>query len=106
MHDAERESKIVEIARDIQAKLDALYRSVGNPEAGSPLDQAGLRDGLNIVEDYVSHGEVGLAVEHLLYMITEPDIGLSQQDIEFLRGLCELFGIEKKRWCALRKFDV
>lgn len=106
MHDENRESRIIEIARSVQAKLDALYRSVGNPEPGSALDQAGLRDGSSIVEDFVSHGEAGLAAEHLLYMITEPDIGLSQPDIEFLRGVCEVFGIEKETWRALRQFDA
>lgn len=106
MHDANRESRIIEIARSVQAKLDALYRSVGNPEPGSALDQAGLRDGSSIVEDFVSHGETGLAVEHLLYMITEPDIGLSRPDVQFLRRVCDVFAIERERWCSLRESDT
>ncbi len=65
-------------ALEAQAELDRLY-AAGAPTAGSALDQLGLRDGLAIVEDFLDHGEAGLALEHLLYMINEPSLQLSPQ---------------------------
>ncbi len=44
------------------------------PAPGSTLDQEGLRNGKEIVSDYFTHGEVGLALEHLVYMIIETGI--------------------------------
>ncbi len=40
----------------------------GSPVPGSALDQVGLIDGVSIVEDYLRHGEPGIALEHLIYM--------------------------------------
>lgn len=63
-------------ATEAQSMLDRLY-AAGEPAAGSPLDQAGLRDGLQVVEEFLSHNEAGVALEHLLYMIAEPPLALS-----------------------------
>ncbi len=41
----------------------------GSPPEGSALDQLHLRDGDQVVNDYLNHGEEGLAIDHLLYMI-------------------------------------
>jgi hypothetical protein len=65
-------------ALEAQVELDRMY-AAGAPMIGSALDQAGLRDGIAIVEDYLSHGEAGVALEHLLYMINEPQLQLSAQ---------------------------
>ena len=67
---------ITAVAQQVQQQLDALY-AAGDPTPGSALDQAGLRDGAEIVVDYLSHGEAGVAFDHLLYMISEPDLVLS-----------------------------
>jgi hypothetical protein len=60
---------LLELADRIQTRLSELFDRLGQPEAGSGLDQDGLRDGRRIIEDFVRHGEEGLAAEHLLYMI-------------------------------------
>jgi hypothetical protein len=65
-------------ASEAQAELDRLY-AAGTPTVGSALDQLGLRDGMAIVEDFLDHGEMGLALEHLLYMVNEPSLHLSPQ---------------------------
>jgi hypothetical protein len=70
-----------------------LFDRLGQPAAGSGLDQAGLRDGLVIIEDFVRHGEAGLAAEHLLYMIVEPGLRLSAIDHESIQTVCRSFGI-------------
>ncbi|HEY4262810.1 MAG TPA: hypothetical protein VGM98_21805 [Schlesneria sp.] len=65
-------------ALEAQAELNRLYAG-GTPPAGSALDQAGLRDGMAIVEDFLDRGEAGVALEHLLYMVNEPSLHLSPQ---------------------------
>lgn len=37
----------------------------GRPPQGSALDQCGLIDVVHIVEEYLEHNELGLALEHL-----------------------------------------
>ena len=49
----------------------------GSPVPGSALDQAGLVDGVSIVEDYLHDGETGVALEHLIYMVEEPSLPIS-----------------------------
>jgi hypothetical protein len=84
---------IIEVATEVQAKLDVLYAQPGVPAPGSPLDQAGLREGLEIVDDYLRHGEVGLAFHHLLYMIREPDIALSRDAMARLQSVATAMGM-------------
>lgn len=88
-----RDKLLIEVAERVQDRLTAIFERVGKPEPGSALDQAGLRDGLSIVKDYVRHGEGALAAEHLIYMIVDPGIELSGDDRELLRSLCEHFGV-------------
>lgn len=55
--------------------MTAAFEAVdGVPPPGSALDQNGLRDGANVVEDYLAHGEVVVALEHLIYMVGETDL--------------------------------
>ena len=89
---AEIDGLIRAVATEVQAKLDALYAQPGVPAPGSPLDQAGLRDGFAIVDDFVRHGEWGIAFEHLQYMIREPDIAISPESTAALKSLAAAFG--------------
>lgn len=84
---------IVELAGRVQARLNRLFDQVGEPEPGSALGQRGLRDGQGIVEDYVLHGEAGLAVEHLLHMVVESELRLAGNDHASLTAVCRAFGI-------------
>lgn len=43
------------------------------------LAQAGLKNGSEIVLDYVDNGEAGVAFEHLLYMLIEPPLVVSER---------------------------
>lgn len=64
----------------------------GSPEPGSPLDQVYLLDGRSVVEDYLDHGEAELAFEHLLYMIREPPLRISQDCLTRLRCVVDALG--------------
>lgn len=73
------ESLILGATDEAQALLDELYRQTPEPSDDSPLHQAGLRDGASIVRDYLKHGEAGVAFDHLIYMIKEAGLGLSDE---------------------------
>jgi hypothetical protein len=87
MKDAEIDSAIRAVAREVQAKLDRLYAQPGAPAPDSALAQEGLRDGFAIVDDYLRHGEWGVAFEHLQYMNDEPGIALSPESTTALKSL-------------------
>lgn len=53
------------------------------------LAQAGLENGGETVLDYVNHNEAGVAFEHLLYMINEPPLVVSEQCMEVLARIAK-----------------
>lgn len=93
---------ITSVAREVQQQLDALY-AAGEPLPGSALDQAGLRDGAEIVLDYLSHGEAGVAFDHLLYMIKEPDLELSANAYTDLARSGEVLDFPNDTWTSIRR---
>lgn len=82
---------ITAVAHEVQQQLSALY-AAGDPAPGSALDQLGLRDGADTVVDYLSLGEAGVAYDHLLYMIIEPDLTLSMNAYSKLLQVTDLLG--------------
>jgi hypothetical protein len=69
---------INEATPEIQKLVDMEFAKVGgNPHPDSPLNQVNLLGGDRIVQDYVDHGEVGLAFDHLNYMVDETGIKLA-----------------------------
>lgn len=78
----------------MQSQLDAFYARAEPVEPDSGLDQVGLRDGLEHVEEYVEVGEWGLALEHLLYMLYDTGVELTEEDAASLEGLVRAFGVE------------
>lgn len=71
---------IEQAADEAQRLLDAEFAKCNNqPTPGSALDQAGLRNGKEIVINYLSHGEPGVALEHLVYMVQETGIAISEE---------------------------
>ena len=74
------------VAVVVQDLVDAEFAKAGFVVPGSALDQAGLRDGLRIVRDYLEHGECGVAIDHVLYMIRELDLTNPADTYVALRG--------------------
>ena len=69
---------ILSVLDDVEPLMQAAFDAVGgSPEPGSTLDQVFLLNGREVVVDYLRHGEPGLALDHLLYMIEEPDLVVS-----------------------------
>lgn len=86
------ENRLEIITDAVQLLIDAEFDKVdGVPTPDSALDQAGLKDGKQIVMEFIHHGELGLAIEHLVYMIEETDISISNalrnQILEIASGM-------------------
>jgi hypothetical protein len=96
------EAILVRLARSVQDQLDRLYEVQSTLPPDSPLDQAGLRDGFNIVNDYVDHSERGVAFEHLIYMITESDLVLATSELCDLASVGSQLGFTESLWSRIR----
>ena len=74
----DRDEQLLAVASEAQNRIDdALGRMTPSEIEGSDFDQAGLRDGLKIVGDYLRVGEFGVAFDHVLYMVIETHISLT-----------------------------
>ena len=71
-------------------------------DPGGALDQVGLRDGTDIVADLLDHGEPGLALEHLVYMISEPRLPISDETFRLIEGAGALMKVDPSLWEPLR----
>jgi len=86
--------KIESIGKNVQSLIDSEFQKVNNePEEDSPLNQAGMRDGFEIINEYNSEGEFGLAFEHILYMIHETGIEIDEALSELITELGEKMNI-------------
>ena len=88
------ETETIDLAKHIQQLVNYEFNRVkGKLEPESALAQAGLHDGLEIVSDYISHGEIGIAFEHLLYMSQETGIELSDDIYTRLNSVADELGM-------------
>ena len=70
---------ILSVLDDVEPLMRAAFDAVdGTPQPGSALDQVFLLDGREVVADYLQHGEPGLALDHLVYMIKEPPLDIGE----------------------------
>jgi hypothetical protein len=73
------EDNILQATDTVQMLVDLEFQKVGDKlPPGSALDQEGLRNGRDIVKEYIDHGEAGLALEHLVYMFHETGVNISE----------------------------
>nr|BFE96131.1 hypothetical protein GCM10020185_66670 [Pseudomonas brassicacearum subsp. brassicacearum] len=70
----------VEALEEISTLMSIAYDQLGPVPEDHALAQAGLENGGEIVLDYVDHNEAGVAFEHLLYMIDEPPLVVSEKN--------------------------
>ncbi len=94
------ESLILGAAEEAQALLDELYRQTPEPNADSPLDQAGLRDGASVVQDYLEHGELEVAFEHVIYMIDEAGLRLSEGSCRNIQKAGQALGVSAAKYAG------
>ena len=88
---------------EVEIQMARAFHQVGDePEPGSDLDQLGLRDGGSTVEGYLHHGEWGLALEHLIYMVREPHLPISRVAFSQIDEAGRAMGIDPGTWESLR----
>ncbi|AXI61145.1 hypothetical protein DLD99_11905 [Pseudomonas kribbensis] len=83
----------VEAVEEISTLMSEAYEQLGLVPDDHALAQAGLENGSEIVLDYVDHNEAGLAFEHLLYMINEPPLLISEKCISVLARIAKTLNI-------------
>ncbi|MGC4094576.1 MAG: hypothetical protein QM756_43000 [Polyangiaceae bacterium] len=91
-------SSILRLAETAQRELDERFRSSAALEPTSALNQAGLRNGLGIVEDFLGHNEFGCAFEHVVYLLVEPGIALTQSQFKELIAIGEQLALKPSLW--------
>ena len=101
--DTEREHVIEDCIRKALSEVKVLMQRAfeevgGTPVPGSALDQLGLRDGEETVLEYLLHGEPGLALEHLLYMIEEPGLVISRPAYELIERAGRAMSLDPALW--------
>lgn len=89
-----KSDKILIIGKEVQSKVDIELKNLSeNPIEGSPLLQLGIKDGFEIINEFNSVGEYGLAFEHILYMIDASDVQLSKKTKDYIYFLSEKMNI-------------
>jgi hypothetical protein len=56
-------------------------------DENTKYDSFGIIDGMDIINNYLDNNEVGLALNHLEYIISETDFELSANQVENLMKL-------------------
>ena len=88
---------------EVDALMSQAFAAVGfSPDPGSALEQIGLRDGAEVVLDYLDHGEPGLALEHLIYMVREPSLPISRGTFFLIDRAGRAMGITPETWQEIR----
>lgn len=82
--------------REIEATMAEAYLTAGLIGADHPLASSGLRDGAAIARGYLDHDESVIAFEHILYMISEADLVVSNACREALAAIAQAL----RRHCA------
>jgi len=92
-----------EIVLEVEVLMESALEAVGGkPEFGCNLDQCELLDGSDIVEEYLRFGELGLAFEHLLYMIAEPPLSISHKTYEIVVRVGRSLQLSPTTWEGLQ----
>ena len=73
-----------------QNTIQELHHRDPNDET---LTQVGLLNGQDIIHDFLSHNELGAALEHLLYMIHESNITFDMNRVVRLHDIAKSYGI-------------
>lgn len=91
------------VLEEVMKLMREAFAAVGDrPQPGSSLDQVFLSDGDQVVNDYIEHGEPGVAFDHLMYMVEEPPLPISQSAFEHLRAAAQALGVPQSRLDPIR----
>lgn len=79
----------MEALDEISALMSIAYEQLAPVPEDHALAQAGLENGSEIVLDYLDHNEAGVAFEHLLYMVNEPSLVISEECMKVLARIAK-----------------
>lgn len=88
---------LLEVLDEVSTLMSAEYAQLGPLPDDHPLAQSGLENGAEIVLDYIAHGEAGVALDHLFYMIKEPPLAISARSAEKLARLANALELDGMR---------
>lgn len=77
--------ELLELSQEIIAKL------LNERGVAHEFESLGIKDGEKIIQEYVQNNEVGLACDHLEYIISECDIVLSKSQEERISLITKKF---------------
>ena len=80
----------LEILEEVTTLMALAYQQQDPVLPGHALAQEGLANGREVVLDYLEHGEAGVALEHLHYMIDEPGLEISYRSKVLLTRLARV----------------
>lgn len=81
--------EIRELCSAAQKLINTLYSYDPDNET---FEQIGILNGKEIVLDYLEHGEVILALEHIFYMVYESEINYPKNQLDRLNSIAFEFG--------------
>ena len=84
-------NEIIELCNTAQALITELHENKPNSEV---FEQVGIINGCEIVNDYISNGELGVALEHLLYMVHESGISFPEEALNKLHLIVQELNIK------------
>ncbi len=80
----------IKAAAQLAHDLHELHRS---RPSDPTFEQVGFLDGRDTVLDYLDHGELGVALQHLLYMIHEANISFPAAVLHTLHDIAAECGV-------------
>ncbi|MGY4493690.1 hypothetical protein [Pseudomonas sp. TE3610] len=69
------------------------FEQAGDIPLDHALAQAGLSNGRDVVLDYLNHNEAWVAFEHMIYMIEEPPLAISEDCANVMGRIAEALQI-------------
>ena len=88
---SEIQRHLEDVLPEISARMAKKFADFdSSSEPNSNINQLGLRNGAEIVRDYMAANEWGVAVEHLCYMIRESVLVLSDETYLAVKAMCNM----------------
>lgn len=86
-------NSILNLSSEVQGLIDELHKRAPDDRT---FDQVGIINSHTIIRDYVDNNEIGVAVEHLLYVITESNIEFPEKKKAAVVAAAKDLGIKVK----------
>ncbi len=82
-------------SKTIQYWSNNVYsKIISNKEIKSRINQKGIFNGAQIINELIEHNENGLAYEHLIYIIIESGVRMEKEEIIEISQLANKVGIK------------